>query len=144
MAKITYIFEGEGKNTARIEVDGVGIDSPNFVGVVSDDIHAIQWNGTSGEIEYKDSRANTVINDISSYNFETLFATEKQALEDAEAQAEAKQAQAEADRIANRTYQEKRADEYPRIEDQLDKIYHDGIDGWKADIKVIKDKYPKE
>ena len=32
---------------------------------------------------------------------------------------------------------------YPPIEDQLDKIYHEGIDAWKADIKVIKDKYPK-
>ena len=32
---------------------------------------------------------------------------------------------------------------YPRINDQLDKIYHSGIDAWKADIKAIKDKYPK-
>ena len=29
------------------------------------------------------------------------------------------------------------------MEDQLDKIYHSGIDAWKADIKAIKDKYPK-
>ena len=33
--------------------------------------------------------------------------------------------------------------EYPPLEDQLDKIYHSGVDAWKADIKVIKDKYPK-
>ena len=33
--------------------------------------------------------------------------------------------------------------EYPPLEEQLDKIYHDGIDAWKAEIKVIKDKYPK-
>lgn len=33
--------------------------------------------------------------------------------------------------------------EYPSIVDQLDKIYHKGIDAWKADIKAIKDKYPK-
>ena len=26
---------------------------------------------------------------------------------------------------------------------QLDDIYHNGIDGWKATIKAIKDKYPK-
>jgi len=32
---------------------------------------------------------------------------------------------------------------YPSIEDQLDDIYHNGIDGWKATIKVTKDKYPK-
>jgi|TARA_B100000131_G_scaffold257038_1_gene251917 type IV secretory pathway VirJ component len=33
--------------------------------------------------------------------------------------------------------------EYPPIKDQLDKIYHSGVDAWKADIKAIKDKYPK-
>ena len=36
-----------------------------------------------------------------------------------------------------------RQTEYPPIEDQLDKIYHSGVDAWKADIKAIKDKYPK-
>ena len=40
-------------------------------------------------------------------------------------------------------YQEKRKLEYPDWGDQLDKIYHSGINAWKADIKVIKDKYPK-
>ena len=40
-------------------------------------------------------------------------------------------------------YQRDRAEEYPPIKDQLDDIYHNGIDGWKARIKVIKDKYPK-
>ena len=33
--------------------------------------------------------------------------------------------------------------EYPSIVDQLDDIYHNGIDAWKATIKVTKDKYPK-
>ena len=40
-------------------------------------------------------------------------------------------------------YKYKRASEYPAIADQLDDIYHNGIDGWKATIKVTKDKYPK-
>ena len=40
-------------------------------------------------------------------------------------------------------YQIDRKEEYPAIEDQLDDIYHNGIDGWKATIKVTKDKYPK-
>ena len=43
----------------------------------------------------------------------------------------------------NLEYQRKRADEYPSIADQLDDLYHNGIDGWKATIKTIKDKYPK-
>ena len=41
-------------------------------------------------------------------------------------------------------YQEKRKLEYPDWGDQLDKIYHSGINAWKADIKAIKDKYPKQ
>jgi len=40
-------------------------------------------------------------------------------------------------------YQRKREKEYPSIPDQLDDLYHNGIDGWKATIKVTKDKYPK-
>ena len=40
-------------------------------------------------------------------------------------------------------YQYKRAAEYPSIVDQLDDIYHNGIDGWKTTIKAVKDKYPK-
>ena len=48
-----------------------------------------------------------------------------------------------ADYVGVTTYTEARAAEYPPIADQLDKIYHNGIDAWKADIKVIKDKYPK-
>jgi len=41
-------------------------------------------------------------------------------------------------------YKINRSLEYPSIEDQLDDIYHNGIDGWKATIKITKDKYPKE
>jgi hypothetical protein len=40
-------------------------------------------------------------------------------------------------------YQRSRAAEYPSIVDQLDDIYHNGVDGWKTTIKVTKDKYPK-
>ena len=47
------------------------------------------------------------------------------------------------DAYAALEYQRKRKEEYPSWEDQLDKIYHSGIDAWKADIKAIKDKYPK-
>jgi hypothetical protein len=46
------------------------------------------------------------------------------------------------DEIRNQ-YQELRKKEYPPIEQQLDVIYHDGIDVWKQVIKQIKNKYPK-
>ena len=44
----------------------------------------------------------------------------------------------------NNQYQRDRATEYPAIADQLDDIFHNGIDGWKATIQLTKDKYPKE
>lgn len=43
----------------------------------------------------------------------------------------------------NAAYQRNRKAEYPSIEEQLDKIYNDGIDAWKVVIKATKDKYPK-
>ena len=41
------------------------------------------------------------------------------------------------------SYVDARVAEYPPLQEQLDKIYHDGLESWKADIKDIKDKYPK-
>ena len=41
-------------------------------------------------------------------------------------------------------YKEERAYEYPHWSEQLDYIYHHGIDKWKTDIvDPIKAKYPK-
>ena len=40
-------------------------------------------------------------------------------------------------------YARNRANEYPSVVDQLDDIYHNGLDAWKATIKATKDKYPK-
>lgn len=40
-------------------------------------------------------------------------------------------------------YVANRQKEYPELKEQLDKMYHDGFDGWKSSIKTIKDKYPK-
>ena len=55
---------------------------------------------------------------------------------------QAKQAELKAN-IDAKQYQRDRAKEYPSIADQLDDIYHNGINAWKATIKVTKDKYPK-
>ena len=41
-------------------------------------------------------------------------------------------------------YITQRQQEYPSIVDQLDYIYHNGIDAWKTDmIDPVKTKYPK-
>ena len=44
----------------------------------------------------------------------------------------------------NAKYQRDREEAYPSIADQLDDIYHNGVDEWKKTIKAVKDKYPKE
>ena len=43
----------------------------------------------------------------------------------------------------NNKYQRDRAIAYPSMADQLDDIYHNGVDGWKTTIKAVKDKHPK-
>ena len=45
--------------------------------------------------------------------------------------------------LENDSYKSKRRAEYPSLVDQLDDIYHNGIDAWKTTIKATKDKYPK-
>ena len=55
---------------------------------------------------------------------------------------EAKQAELQAEYDAKQ-YQRDREKEYPSWQDQLDDIFHNGIDSWKANIQIIKDKYPK-
>ena len=40
-------------------------------------------------------------------------------------------------------YKRQRAQAYPSIADQLDTIYHEGIDAWKATIAAVKQEYPK-
>ena len=41
-------------------------------------------------------------------------------------------------------YKDKRRKEYPLLSEQLDYIYHNGIEAWKTDmILPVKNKYPK-
>lgn len=43
----------------------------------------------------------------------------------------------------SKQYQRDRAAAYPSWQDQLDNIFHNGIDAWKVDIQAIKDQFPK-
>jgi rhodanese-related sulfurtransferase len=40
-------------------------------------------------------------------------------------------------------YKDQRVTAYPSIADQLDQIYHEGLDAWKATILAVKEEYPK-
>tara|TARA_A200000159_G_C7267253_1_gene315660 strand:+ start:743 stop:1036 length:294 start_codon:yes stop_codon:yes gene_type:complete len=46
-------------------------------------------------------------------------------------------------KIAELQWIKDRALAYPSIADQLDDIFHNGLDAWKATIQTTKDKYPK-
>lgn len=46
-------------------------------------------------------------------------------------------------KIAELQWEQNRKNDYPSIADQLDDIFHNGLDGWKATIQETKDKYPK-
>jgi len=87
-----------------------------------------QWFGWS------DSKnkiyANLIVNDGGSKPSEADCTTGLKALQDAWD-------------LEHDSYKSKRRAEYPDYATQLDDIYHNGIDGWKATIKAIKDKYPK-
>jgi hypothetical protein len=124
------------KDDKFVSVDGEGLTLDAVV--LASNVHAIQFDGTNGEIEYNDGTPNEAITSISAYSTITDdHATLKAANATAASDAATAQATFEA------TYGAKRDAEYPSIKDQLDDIYHNGIDAWKATIKVTKDKYPK-
>jgi hypothetical protein len=53
--------------------------------------------------------------------------------------------EADAIRLYVETYADLREKNYPSMADQLDYIYHNGVDKWKTDmIDPVKNKYPKE
>jgi hypothetical protein len=43
----------------------------------------------------------------------------------------------------SKQYQRQRATAYPPIADQLDQIYHEGLDAWKATILAVKEEFPE-
>jgi hypothetical protein len=55
---------------------------------------------------------------------------------------QAKLAELQADYEANQ-YQRDRAADYPSWQEQMDLLYHGGVDALKAELKKTKDKFPK-
>jgi hypothetical protein len=120
--------------------DGVGYDNIDLSSLAAN-IHAIQFNTTTskGHIEYNDGTANKDITSIAPYQSIIDAHIAQKTTKDSEATTAASNQTA-----LEATYGWKRQQEYPSIADQLDDIYHNGIDAWKATIKTTKDKYPKE
>lgn len=40
-------------------------------------------------------------------------------------------------------YQTERRGMYPSVAEQLDTLFHEGYDGWRAQIQAVKDQFPK-
>ena len=51
--------------------------------------------------------------------------------------------QYDAEEQAYKDTQYQRDRQYPAFGDQLDEIYHKGLNEWKKTIKAVKDKHPK-
>ena len=128
------------KEDSFVVIDGIGYNDLD-ISAVGSTVRAIQFDTTTnkGHIEYNNGDANEDITSISAYqSIVDAHVAQKADRDSAEKTATDNQKALEA------TYGWKRANEYPSIADQLDDIYHNGIDAWKATIKTTKDKYPKE
>ena len=120
------------KEDKVVMIDGEGA---NFDFDLPSNVWAIQWNGTSGHIEFNDGTPNEALTDFSAY----------QSLVDGHAAEIQRKAQEDADEIANRDYKQVRALLYPDVVDQLDSLYHAGSfsEEMMAKIKAVKDSVPK-
>ena len=79
---------------------------------------------------------NSLANIVTTDESGTEIVLDKSTLE-----AEIKKIETELDAVK---YQDDRRKAYPPISDQLDYIYHNGIDKWKTDVvDPVKNKYPK-
>jgi uncharacterized small protein (DUF1192 family) len=73
---------------------------------------------------------------------DTLEWLDNEQTQPTEAEIQAEITRLEAD-YAAKQYQRDRAAAYPSIPDQLDVIYHQGVDAWKEQIAAIKAAHPK-
>lgn len=133
--KITIVVEDR-----FMSVDGVGI---NFDIDIDEDIRAIQWNGSSGEIEYNNGTNNKSITDISEYQY--LIDMHVVEVENRRISIENEMKIAEEEELARFTWDKRRRDAYPDIGDQLDSLFHAGVfpPEMSDKLQAVKDKYPK-
>ena len=126
------------KEDKFVKVDGEGLFLDAVV--LAANVHAVQFDGTNGHIEYNDGTPNKAITSISDYSTITDDHASKKA-----ANATAASDAATAKTTLESTYSWKREQEYPSIGDQLDALYHAGTfdSTMTATLKAVKDKYPK-
>ena len=87
----------------------------------SGNTYSLQTGGTSIPVDPANSDYQQFIQDVAEQGFDIV----------------------EGPDVVQPSYADLRRADYPSIEDQLDKIYHGGIECWKEQIKEIKDRHPK-
>ena len=124
------------KEDKVVMVDGEGM---NFDFDLPSNVWAIQWNGSTGEIEFNDGTPNEVITDFSAYqSLVDGHATEKQRLADVATQ-EATDAEAAL------TYADRRKAKYDAL-NQFEMQFDDATNStttWVDAINAIKAEFPK-
>jgi len=125
------------KDDKFVKVDGEGLFLDAVV--LAANVHAVQFDGTSGHIEYNDGTANENITSISTYQSIVDAHISKKAEQDAKEQAEV-----DAQTAAEATYSWKRLQEYPKIQECVHAILDDDLDALQVLRQAVKDKYPKE
>ena len=132
------------KEDSFVKVDGVGL-TPIDCSSLASNIHAIQFDGSNGEVQYNDGTDNLAITDISAYSTITnLWTSAKATADTAASDAATAQTALEA------TYGYKRKNDattkYASLGDQLDQQYKDAVNGtttWKDAIATVKAAHPK-
>jgi len=131
------------KDDKFVSVDGEGLTLATVV--LPSNVHAVQFDGANGKIEYNDGTANEAITSISDYSTITDdHATLKSANTTAASDAATTQTALEATYGWKRQYDA--TNKYASVEDQLDQQYHDAVDStttWKDAIAVVKAAHPK-
>ena len=127
------------KDDKWVDIDGRGCILSAVV--LASNVHAVQWDGSAGHVEYNDGTDNLVISDISAYSTIVSDHATKKAAEDAAVVTLAEEQTA----LAN-TYVYKRLNDYASYGDQLDQQYKDALNGtttWRDAITVVKNAHPK-
>jgi len=126
-----------------VTIDSFGFDNIDL-SLVESDIHAIQFDTelSKGHIEYNDEKVNKEITDINSY--QSIIDKHNQQKTEYDTQ---KQKDIDDFNAYKETYQYKRSIAYPSIEDQMDMMYWDNVNGtttWKDTIAKVKLDIKKE
>ena len=136
------------KDDSFVKVDGFGLE-PIDCSSLASNIHAIQFDGTNGHVEYNDGTGNEAITSISAYSAITDLWTSTKATVDTEA-ADAATAQTTLEATYGWKRQYDATTSYADLGDQLDQLYVDMLAGkldatgsWAIGIKAVKDAHPK-